>query len=91
MAFVPVLLFASYANLQGFRKDAAGITAAASGTYGLLALRRSGAVGGRFSVRGVVRGVALGIAAANAIAAGWVYASTDREAEAKERQENPRW
>lgn len=92
-AFVPVLLFSSYANLQGFKKDSAGITAAASGTYALLALRRRhpGAFYRKFSVRGVVRGAAVGVGFANAVAGGWVYATADREEEARERAENPRW
>ncbi|KAK7753839.1 hypothetical protein SLS62_004205 [Diatrype stigma] len=91
--FVPVLLFSSYANLQGFKKDSAGITAAASGTYALLALRRrqGGPLYRKFSVRGVVRGAAVGLGFANAVAAGWVYATADREQENRERAENPRW
>jgi uncharacterized protein (TIGR03382 family) len=40
MIFPPVLLFSSYLNLSGYEVDAAGITAAWSGLYGLLALRR---------------------------------------------------
>ncbi|KAK9424024.1 hypothetical protein SUNI508_13814 [Seiridium unicorne] len=92
MLFVPILLFSSYINLQGFKKDAAGITAAASGTYALLALRRSpGALFRKFSVRGVVRGAAVGLGLTNALAGGWVYATASREKEQRERTENPRW
>ncbi|KAI1851711.1 hypothetical protein JX265_010945 [Neoarthrinium moseri] len=92
MVFVPILFFASYINLQGFKKDAAGISAAASGTYALLALRRSPAAFlKRFSVRGVVRGTAIGLGAANALGGAWVYATADREKEKRERQDNPRW
>lgn len=40
MIFPPVLLFSSYLNLGGFKTDAAGITAAWSGLYALLAMRR---------------------------------------------------
>jgi uncharacterized protein (TIGR03382 family) len=40
MIFPPVLLFSSYLNLSGYEVDAAGITAAWSALYGLLALRR---------------------------------------------------
>lgn len=40
MMFPPVLLFSSYLNLSGYQKDAAGITAAWSGLYALLAMRR---------------------------------------------------
>lgn len=41
MMFAPMLLFSSYLNLSNYKTDAAGITAAWSGLYGLLALRRS--------------------------------------------------
>jgi hypothetical protein len=40
MAFAPVLLFSSYLNLSGYKTDAAGTTAAWSGLYALLAMRR---------------------------------------------------
>src|SRR5690242_13690203 len=41
MLFPPVLLFSSYLNLSNYKTDAAGITAAWSGLYALLAIRRS--------------------------------------------------
>lgn len=41
MMFPPVLLFSTYLNLSGYKTDAAGITAAWSGLYALLAMRRS--------------------------------------------------
>ncbi|KAI1402004.1 hypothetical protein F4819DRAFT_486084 [Hypoxylon fuscum] len=92
MLFVPILLFSSYSNLQGFKIDSAGITAAASGTYALLALRRRpAAFMNRFSIRGIVRGSAVGIGAINAVAAGWVYATGNREREKEDRRDNPRW
>lgn len=94
LLFVPVLLFSSYSNLQGFKIDSAGITMAASGTYALLALRRRPTGGFRsryFSVRGVVRGSAVGLGIVNAIAAGWVYATGDREKEKQVRKDNPKW
>ncbi|KAI2465799.1 hypothetical protein F4781DRAFT_377832 [Annulohypoxylon bovei var. microspora] len=92
MLFVPVLLFSSYANLQGFKIDSAGMTAAASGTYALLAMRRrQSTFASRFSARGVVRGAALGVGVVSAVAAGWVYVSGDREREKEERKNNPRW
>lgn len=40
MLFPPVLLFASYLNLSNYKTDAAGLTAAWSGLYALLAMRR---------------------------------------------------
>ncbi|KAI0901237.1 hypothetical protein F4806DRAFT_492126 [Annulohypoxylon nitens] len=92
MLFVPILLFSSYSNLQGFKIDSAGMTAAASGTYALLAMRRRApSFRSRFTIRGVVRGAAIGIAAVNMVTAGWVYANGDREKEKAERKDNPRW
>lgn len=40
MIFPPVLLVSSYLNINGYKADAAGISAAWSGLYFLLALRR---------------------------------------------------
>lgn len=40
MAFPPLLLLTSYLNVGGFKKDAAGMSAAWSGVYAVLALRR---------------------------------------------------
>ncbi|KAI2642151.1 hypothetical protein GGS21DRAFT_501352 [Xylaria nigripes] len=94
LLFVPALLFSSYANLQGFKVDSAGITMAASGTYALLALRRKPAGGFRkrfLSVKGAVRGSAIALAVMNAAAAGWVYATGNREEEKQYRKDNPRW
>lgn len=92
MVFVPILLFSSYINLQGFKKDSAGITAAASGTYALLALRRSaGGLLRKFGVRGAVRGAAVGLGIANALSGAWVYATASRETEKQERLNNPKW
>ncbi|KAI1214418.1 uncharacterized protein F4807DRAFT_127628 [Annulohypoxylon truncatum] len=92
MLFVPALLFCSYSNLQGFKIDSAGMTAAASGTYALIAMRRRPTTFmSRFSARGIVRGAAVGLGFANAVAGGWVYANGDREKEKEERKNNPRW
>ncbi|KAI1753178.1 hypothetical protein F4782DRAFT_498582 [Xylaria castorea] len=94
LLFVPVLFFSSYANLQGFKIDSAGVTMAASGAYALLASRRKPVGGFRgkfFSVRGVVRGSAIGLGVVNAVAAGWVYATGNRGKEKEYRENNPRW
>ncbi|KAI0593356.1 hypothetical protein F4775DRAFT_578418 [Biscogniauxia sp. FL1348] len=95
MLCVPPLVFASYANLQGFKIDGAGVAAAASGTYAVMGLRRRGgparSLRARFSARGAVRGAAIGLALANMVADGLVYATGDRDAEARERADNPRW
>ncbi len=45
----------------------------------------------KFSVKGAVRGSAIGIGVVNAVAAGWVYATGNREKEKQYRQDNPRW
>ncbi|OTB04109.1 hypothetical protein M426DRAFT_321209 [Hypoxylon sp. CI-4A] len=92
MLFVPILLFSSYANLQGYKIDSAGITAAASGTYALLALRRRpAAFMNRFSLRGAVRGTAVAIGGINTLAGGYAYVMGNREQEKEERRDNPRW
>ena len=91
MAFTPVLLFSSYLNLAGFKIDSAGITAAWSGMYVLLALRRRQPFRQRFSARGVIRGAAIGLGGVNTVAGGWAYAYGDREREKAERKERNRW
>ncbi|KXJ96681.1 hypothetical protein Micbo1qcDRAFT_229521 [Microdochium bolleyi] len=95
MLFVPILIFSSYANLQTFKIDSAGITAAASGTYALLAMRRKQAgaslFGTTLTIRGGVRAAAIGLALINTVAGAWVYSTGNREAERRERKEHPRW
>ncbi|KAI9734743.1 MAG: hypothetical protein M1818_006730 [Claussenomyces sp. TS43310] len=81
MIFPPVLLLSTYLNLNGFKVDSAGITAAWSGLYLLMARRRSykgsGGIGQRFSykfgARGLTRGTAMGLAAANVVGGGVTY------------------
>ncbi|KAF2864063.1 hypothetical protein K470DRAFT_240088 [Piedraia hortae CBS 480.64] len=82
MLFPPVLLLSSYLNLQGFQKDAAGVTAAWSAAYMALASRRKLAIRQRFNVRGIVRGATMGMCAMNVVACGWVYAFGKRKNEA---------
>jgi hypothetical protein len=92
--FTPPLLFASYLNLSGFTTGSAGLTAAWSGLYALLALRRRQPVSLRrrfLSVRGVVRGTAVGLGFANCIAGGWVYANGDFKRDEEARKERNRW
>lgn len=79
MSFVPVLLFTSYANLSGFKKDSAGISAAWSGLYLLLASRRKQAFMKKLSPRGIVRGTAMGLALANMVAGGLTYTLDSRD------------
>ncbi|EKJ68482.1 hypothetical protein FPSE_11490 [Fusarium pseudograminearum CS3096] len=89
--FTPPLLFSSYLNLSGYPTGSAGLTAAWSGLYALLALRRRQPFRGRFSIRGAVRGTAIGLGAANCVAGGWVYANGDFDKDAKARADRNRW
>lgn len=67
------------------------MSAAWSGLYALLAMRRSQGWKGRFSVRGGVRGVAVGLGLSNLVCGAWVWATGDRKADAEEREERNRW
>jgi hypothetical protein len=93
LLFTPVLLFSSYLNLAGFVIDSAGLTAAWSGLYLLLARRRRvqrggfvGRMGSRFGVRGLTRGAAMGVAAVNLVGSGVTYAFGRRAKEEEERK-----
>lgn len=55
LLFAPALLFSGYVNVAGYAIDAAGMTAAWSGLYVLLSLRRPGG-GAAGAVRGAARG-----------------------------------
>lgn len=74
MLFPPALLFTSYVNLQDHKVDAAGISAAWSGIYLLLAGRRKQQkIMNKFGARGMVRGAAMGVGFANMVGGGLVY------------------
>lgn len=81
MTFVPVLLFTSYSNLNGFKKDSAGISAAWSGLYLLLASRRRQAFMKKWGPRGIIRGATMGLCLVNMVAGGLTYTLGDREDE----------
>jgi hypothetical protein len=88
MLFPPILLFSTYLNLNSFVTDSAGITAAWSGLYILLAGRRktmgkgiTGRFTNRFGARGLVRGVTMGVAGVNLVAGGITYAFGRRKEE----------
>jgi hypothetical protein len=90
MLFPPVLLFSTYLNLNSFAIDSAGITAAWSGLYILLASRRkimgkgiAGRFTSRFGARGLVRGAAMGVAGVNLVAGGVTYAFGERKEDDK--------
>ncbi|KAL7810774.1 hypothetical protein V8C44DRAFT_332036 [Trichoderma aethiopicum] len=89
--FTPTLLFSSYLNLSGYPTASAGLTAAWSGLYALLALRRRTSLRAKFSIRGVVRGAAVGLGAANCVAGGWVYLHGSKDRDREERLKRNRW
>lgn len=73
MLFPPVLLFTSYANLHGFKKDTAGMSAAWSGAYLLLASRRKQQFVKKWGARGIVRGLTMGLCLVNLVGGGLAY------------------
>ena len=92
MIFPPLLFFSSYLNVAGFTIDSAGMTAAWSGLYVLLASRRKPvSLRKKFSARGAVRGLAMGLGTVNCVAGGYVYATGNREDEQVARRERNRW
>ncbi|KAI9888799.1 MAG: hypothetical protein M1814_006253 [Vezdaea aestivalis] len=74
LLFPPVLLFTSYVNVSGYESDAAGMSAAWSGLYLLMARRRKYAISQRLGVRGGIRALAMGLAAVNVVGGGVGYA-----------------
>ncbi|KAF4119503.1 hypothetical protein GMORB2_4633 [Geosmithia morbida] len=95
LLFSPPLFLSTYVNLAGFPTGAAGISAAWSGLYALMALRRKPAgrsVATRFlSPRGLTRGAAIGLGVANAVAGGWVFLHGDWDRDEEERVKRNRW
>ncbi|KAL2809948.1 hypothetical protein BJX63DRAFT_434709 [Aspergillus granulosus] len=81
MLFPPVLLFTSYANIQGFKTDTAGISAAWSGLYLLLAGRRKQPFMKKWGARGIIRGATMGLALVNMVGGGLAYTLGKREDE----------
>ncbi|RAL05824.1 uncharacterized protein BO80DRAFT_430987 [Aspergillus ibericus CBS 121593] len=81
MLFPPVLLFTSYANIQGFKTDTAGISAAWSGLYLLLAGRRKQPFMKKWGARGIVRGMTMGLCLVNMVSGGLAYTLGKREEE----------
>lgn len=74
MLFPPVFLFSSYLNVQGYKKDAAGLTGAWSAAYLVLARRRrQSTFVSRFGARGLVRGATLGLCVVNVVGGGLGY------------------
>ena len=85
MIFPPLLLFSTYLNLQGYKIDSAGTTAALSGTYLMLAGRRRMGFVSKFGARGILRGATMGLCLANLVGGGIAYAFGSRSKEDDER------
>jgi hypothetical protein len=85
MVFPPLLLFSTYLNLNGYKIDAAGTTAALSGAYLVIASRRKMGVWNKFGTRGVIRGATMGLALANLVGGGLGYVFGRRRVEEEER------
>ena len=79
MFFAPVLLFSSYLNVNGYKKDAAGVTSAWSAAYLVLAMRRKQQFSSKFGARGLTRGATLALCGANVVSGGLAYAFSKRE------------
>ncbi|KAI9734938.1 MAG: hypothetical protein M1834_002018 [Cirrosporium novae-zelandiae] len=73
MMFPPVFLFTSYLNLSGYVTEAAGMNAAWSGLYILLASRRKQPFLKKWGARGIIRGSTMGLCAVNVVSGGLVY------------------
>ena len=84
LLFPPVLLFSSYLNLNEYKIDAAGINAAWSGLYMILASRRKQPLLSKWGARGLIRGATFGLCGANLVAGGLVYAVGKRDDEPAE-------
>ncbi|KAK5090157.1 hypothetical protein LTS08_007278 [Lithohypha guttulata] len=81
MLFPPLLLFSTYLNLQGYKIDSAGTTAALSGSYIVLASRRRMGFVNKFGARGLIRGATIGLALANVVGGGLAYTFGSRSKE----------
>lgn len=83
MIFPPLLLFSTYLNLQGYKVDSAGTTAALSGSYLVLAGRRRLGFMNKFGARGLIRGATMGLCLANVVGGGLAYTFGSRSKEDK--------
>jgi hypothetical protein len=86
LTFAPILLFSTYLNVSSFVVDSAGLTAAWSGLYLLMASRRKvlgnswkGRMGSKFGARGLTRGAAMGVAGVNLVGCGITYVLGERK------------
>jgi hypothetical protein len=86
MLFPPLLLFSTYLNLQGFKIDSAGTTAALSGAYLVLAGRRRMGFVNKFGARGIIRGATMGLCLVNLVGGGLAYSFGSRTKEDDKRK-----
>jgi len=87
--FVPVFLFSSYLNIYDYKVDSAGLSAAWSGLYLLLARRRKQAFVSKWGPRGIIRGTTMGLCVAQLVSGGMVYAVGRRDKEEHEAGGKP--
>lgn len=86
LLFPPVLLFSTYLNLSDYKVDSAGINAAWSTLYLILARRRKQPFTKRWGARGIIRGSTMGLCLTNLLACGFTYATGRRSKEEARRE-----
>ena len=76
-------------NINGYKNDAAGTSAAWSALYFLLAWRRKQPLMQKSSLRGIVRGATMGLCVTNALSGGlvWAVGKKNKKAAAQEGSE----
>jgi len=86
LLFPPVLLFSTYLNLSSYKVDSAGISAAWSVLYLILARRRKQPFTKRWGARGIIRGTTMGLCLTNLLGCGLTYATGRRSKEETGRE-----
>jgi len=86
LLFPPVLLFSTYLNLSDYKVDSAGISAAWSTLYLILARRRKQPFARKWGARGIIRGSTMGLCLTNLLACGFTYATGWRSKEEARRE-----
>ncbi|KAI9828557.1 MAG: hypothetical protein M1819_006549 [Sarea resinae] len=85
LIFPPVLLFSSYLNINSYKIDSAGVTAAWSMLYLVLARRRKQPFVKKWGTRGIIRGATMGLCVANLVGGSITYALGRRRMEEEKR------
>lgn len=81
MVFTPLLAGSCYLNLQGYKVDSAGTTAALSGAYLVIAGRRRLGFMNKFGARGIIRGATMALCLANMVGGSLAYGFGSRAKE----------